>query len=204
LLVRGGRSWLKSRCSDQTKLAQAIDRAFWQNDVLALTGKAPATPFDPFVNKAPHSAFILYSASLLPVYPSVLSVVDGRLASTLLAQTTLSGPTSVQTASNHLLASLVNKLGPAILPDLDNYWQQYIAESTTPLEDRTHAVVALAWVARGLIVKSDAAGYALSDKLLGLCADEALGPTAARAIEVIGSEDPWLTKQNHANVKVGA
>jgi hypothetical protein len=44
----------------------------------------------------------------------------------------------------------------------------------------------------------------LSDKLLALCADEALGPTAAQAIEVIGSEDPWLTKQNHANVKVGA
>ncbi|GAA5820973.1 hypothetical protein JCM3770_006154 [Rhodotorula araucariae] len=201
----------------QSAFSAAVNEAFHHGRLEVLLGReaikqADAVSFAPFSSSSSTSQqnlISLFTSSLLPMRPTVslpaaelLAFLRSFLARSLECQNEIQFVAVV-----HLLANSVNKRAQDIPEfvdqDLPAFFETHVASSSSPESTRRVALRVWAWVAKGLILRSDQRGYAMVDRVLALFHDPALGRAAAASLGVLAEEkDGVLGKENFAVIRL--
>ncbi|GAA5932916.1 hypothetical protein JCM3775_005263 [Rhodotorula graminis] len=201
----------------QSAFSAAVNDAFHRGKLEALLGaaavkEAGAVPFAPFSSSSSTSQqnlLSLFTSCLVAMRPTV-SLPTADLVTFLRSclERSLACQNEIQlVAVLHLLANSVNKraqdVPDFIEQDLPAFFDAHVAPSSSPGVTRRTALRVWIWVAKGLIVRSDARGYAMVERVLALFRDETLGRTAAASLGAIAEEkDGVLAKDNFAVIRL--
>ncbi|OJA09726.1 hypothetical protein AZE42_08802 [Rhizopogon vesiculosus] len=217
--------------AQQEKLVTAVFAAYMQGDVKPVTNGLlkPIAPFAPFhLNASPRqrNSLTLFSSTIIPLHKEVRIPVDNlsTFLSELVAWSDSSSSTSFQLeAALHTIASIVNKhvedASGFLSLQLEDYWSSRLNNTTIPAEARKDAIsmwipvlvlylafhfplISHSQITRALIVRSHSSAHAFIDHLFELLDDNTVDWDAARALGLLASEDPVLTKRNAAVLKV--
>ncbi|GAA5902120.1 hypothetical protein JCM8208_002481 [Rhodotorula glutinis] len=201
----------------QSAFSAAVNEAFHRGRVEALLGAAavkeagfvPFAPFSSSSSTSQQNLLSLFTSCLVAMRPTVaLPTADLVTFLRSFLDRSLACQNEIQlVAVLHLLANSVNKraqdVPDFIEQDLPAFFDAHVAPSSSPDVTRRTALRVWIWVAKGLIVRSDARGYAMVERVLALFHDETLGRTAAASLGAIAEEkDGVLGKDNFAVIRL--
>ncbi|GAA5841768.1 hypothetical protein JCM9279_003101 [Rhodotorula babjevae] len=201
----------------QSAFSAAVNEAFHLGKLEALLGAAavkeagpiPFAPFSSSSSTSQQNLLSLFASCLIAMRPTV-SLPTADLVAFLrsVLERSLACQNEIQlVAVLHLLANSVNKRAqdvPDFLEqDLPAFFDAHVAPASSPDVTRRTALRVWIWAAKGLIVRSDARGYAMVERVLALFHDETLGRTAAASLGAIAEEkDGVLAKDNFAVIRL--
>ncbi|GHJ87563.1 hypothetical protein NliqN6_3965 [Naganishia liquefaciens] len=202
----------------QVSFAAGLLQAYQNGDFKALLFKAQQDVPDsiqPFSSEAAESTqnlIILFSAALiaLPAEPEVLSVDVNALLNSLLEWylSSLHHSQTQKVAVQQILASLANKRAPDIESFLarvkDEVWSSRVVNENLSTMERTDAIEAWIWIARGLLVRNHASALPMIVQVFGLF--EQSGPfveRAAKSLRILADKngERILSKDHFCTVK---
>ncbi|KAK4702028.1 DNA repair/transcription protein MET18/MMS19, partial [Phenoliferia sp. Uapishka_3] len=199
----------------QSTFCEALNGAFYQGILEPLLGTpvpSSSLPFRPLTDDSSTSqqdTVVLFTAAILAMRPSV-SVTAADLAVFLrlfLVRSVQAKNETQLVATLHLLGQTVNKraqdLEIFLNEDMPKYWEENVLNAAKPESTRKAALRAWAWVAKGLVVRSDQRGYEAVGKVVDFLHDPVLGREAAAVLGIIADEsDRVISKENFAVIRL--
>ncbi|KAJ8590123.1 ARM repeat-containing protein [Rhizopogon salebrosus TDB-379] len=198
----------------QEKLVAAVFAAYMQGEIKPITDgllntTAPFAPFHLDASPRQRNTLTIFSSIIITLRKEVHIPVENL--STFLSELvtwsdSLSSTSFQQEAALYTLASIVNKhvedAPDFISSQLDDYWSSRLNNTSVPAETRKNAISTWISITRALLVRSHPSAHAFIDHLFELLDDSTVDWDAARALGLLASEDPVLTKRNTAVLKI--
>ncbi|KAM0750891.1 hypothetical protein T439DRAFT_325940 [Meredithblackwellia eburnea MCA 4105] len=199
----------------QSTFSYAMNAAFHEGKLDKLLGEQAKdvgtvnfSPLNPKASTTQQNTIVLFSAAILAMRPTTAvsaSDLTGFLRHFLVRSTEVGNETQL-VATVNLLGQTVNKraqdLSEFLTKDVAEYWDSSVVGGKTDRVRRA-ALRSWAWIAKGLVVRSDQRGYDAVEKILQLFHDPVLGREAASTLGVIADEgDRIMSKENFAVIRL--
>lgn len=198
------------RSANDVKQLSFVDnlfKTFWMSEPSKLiTSKffKPAS-FTPFTaSSQPTTLITLFTSALAPVSKSVeLTVSPIKIIENVFQILSHTTDSVLRLGYLRLISLVINKWVPSKSAEVKKMAENLESEITN--EDLKKALGSLeiySWITKAYLLKTDSYGYEFVNVLIGLLSNDRIGLFVSKAFDIIGDDDPILSKDNKAVIRL--
>lgn len=202
------------RAADATKQTQFVEnliKTFWLSEPSKLvTSKFfKAASFKPLTRESePSNVIALFTAALAPIKKEIdLGLDPIQLIANAISIVSASSDPAQRLNYLRLIALVTNKWVPTKSEPMktlcdDLYANILESEKSQNIKKSLNALEVFTWISKAYLLKTDAYGYDLLNKLVALLANPKIGPFASKTMDILGDDDLVLSKENGVLIRL--